>query len=69
MNYKGFRVEPLGTFPMYKVMAVGSGRIPDILGGTYTTAVAAQRGIDAYLASLIKSKRVKYAEKENETTG
>lgn len=67
MTYKGYRIEALGTFPMFRVMAVGSGQIPVALGGMYTTVPTAKQNIDNYLASLIKSKRVKHVEEEVET--
>ena len=67
MTYKGYRIEALGTYPMYKVMAVGTGQIPVALYGTYTTVPQAQQAINGYLASLIKSKKVKHDEKEVET--
>lgn len=67
--YRGYRIEALKTFPMFKVQAVGSGQIPVALDGVYTSFPMAQRGIDLYLASLVKSKRVKDAEKEDTSTG
>lgn len=68
--YKGYRIEALGTFPMYKVQAQGSGPIPGYLFGTYTSFQQATRAVDRYLASLVKSKRVKQDDsQESAATG
>lgn len=57
MTHKGYRIESLGTFPMYKIMAQGSGTIPAALTGTYTNRNEAINAIERHLGSLIKGKR------------
>ena len=56
MNYKNYRIEPLGTFPMYKIMGPGSGPVPTSLIGTFTSTMNAQVAVDMYLDSLKKGK-------------
>lgn len=57
MDYKGYNLQPLGTFPMIEIKAKGQGRVPEALEGLYTTFVEAKRGVDMYLESLKKGKR------------
>ena len=57
MEYKGYKIEPLGTFAMGEIKAKGQGFIPSDLNGFYMTYEAAKRQIDAYLGSLLKGKR------------
>lgn len=66
--YRGYRIEALGTFPMFKVQAVGSGQIPVALYGSYTTVTMAERAVDQFLASLVKSRKVKDAPQEDTST-
>lgn len=57
MDYKGYRVEGLGTYPMVQIRAKGQGTVPNILNGVYTTNTEAFKAIDMYLNSLLKGKR------------
>lgn len=57
VEYKGYNIERLGTYPMVKIKAKGQGSIPDALGGVYTTHTAAERAIDVYLGSLMKGRK------------
>ena len=57
MEYKGYLIESLGTFPMLRIRAKGKGRVPDKLTGVYTTTTEAMRSVDFYLTSLMKGKR------------
>lgn len=56
MEYKGYILQGLGSFPMVEVKSKGSGKVPVALTGLYTTLSAAQAGVDMYLNSLIKGK-------------
>lgn len=53
-EYKGYRVESLGTYSLVKIKARGQGSIPDKLGGSYTSYTEAFKAIDIYLSSLMK---------------
>ena len=57
MTYRGYRIEQLGTFPMVKIMAPGSGPTPADLDGTFTTAKMAEKQIDLSLAKMMGKKR------------
>ena len=57
MDYKGYRIEGLGTFPMVSIKAKGQGQIPAVLQGFYTTTTEAFKAVDMYLESLKKGKR------------
>jgi len=54
MEYKGYRVTPLGTYSLLKIQAKGSGTIPDALNGSFTSSKEATLAIDKYLSSLTK---------------
>lgn len=54
MEYKGYRIESMGTFPMYTVHAKGQGTIPNALKGMYTNMREVELAIDGYLNSLKK---------------
>jgi len=54
MEYKGYRVEAMGTYPMYTVRAKGQGTIPVALRGMYTNMREVELAIDGYLNSLKK---------------
>lgn len=56
MEYKGYMLEGLGSFPMVEIKSKGSGKVPVALTGLYTTLSAAQTGVDMYLNSLVKGK-------------
>jgi hypothetical protein len=58
--YQGYRIKPQGTYPFKVITAKGSGGVPVSLQGQYTTVPMAERAIDLYLDSLIKSKKVKH---------
>lgn len=53
-EYKGYRVEGVGTYSMMRIRAKGQGTVPDILGGYYTSQTEAYKAIDFYLNSLLK---------------
>lgn len=56
-EYKGFNiVNPPNVGIMYKVTSVGSGSVPAILRGFYTSPVEAQRDVDKYLNSVEEEK-------------
>jgi hypothetical protein len=56
-EYKGYRVEALGTFPMVKIQAKGRGTIPGKLGGVFTTTTEAFKAIDIYLNGMTKGRK------------
>lgn len=57
MEYRGYLLKPLGTFPMLAVHSKGSGSIPNDLKGTFTTHKDAEIAVDRYLNSLKKGSR------------
>ncbi len=57
MEYKGYRIESMGSFPMLEIKAKGQGRVPDSLSGSYTTQTEAIKAVDLSLAGLMKGKR------------
>lgn len=57
MDYKGYSIMALGTFPMVEIKAKGQGRVPDELLGLFTTNSFARHAVDMYLESLKKGKR------------
>lgn len=54
-TYRGYRVVPLGTFAMLKIMPPGSGSIPAELQGYFTNWREAKIAIDRSFDSM-KSK-------------
>lgn len=66
-NYKNYRIVPLGTFPMVKIMPPGSGDIPKALEGFFTTVTEARQAIDRSLDNL-KTKRSKKNDTEESTS-
>ena len=68
MTYKGYRIEPLGTFSLVRIMAMGSGPIPSSLGGEYTSRTMAVQAIDRSLQSLLTRKRSKTNDKKEGTS-
>ena len=56
MEYKGYMLVALGSFPMVEIKSKGSGKVPVALTGLYTTMSSAQAGVDMYLNSLVKGK-------------
>ena len=67
MTYKGYRIEPVGTFAAYSIKAPGSGQVPTVLTGMFTTTREAMIAIDRSLFSLIK-KGKRNAKKESSPT-
>lgn len=63
LEYKGYLIQPLGTWPGFRIRAKGSGTIPDFLKGEYTRVEFAKKQIDASLSAL-KGKRRKTNAKE-----
>ncbi len=57
MEYKGYLIKPLGTFPMYFISYKGSGALPARLKGNYTDHREAKLAIDGYLEGLKKGTR------------
>lgn len=57
MEFKGYNIMHLGTFPMVEIKAKGQGKVPKPLTGMFTTQVEAQRAITGYLEGLKKGKR------------
>lgn len=56
-EYNGFSINnPPNVGSMYKIASVGSGALPKMLQGMYTTPVAAKRAIDNYLGTLETEK-------------
>lgn len=68
MEYKGYNLEQLGTFPMVKVKAKGQGRVPKALNGLFTTKSEATKAVDMYLNSLLTKGR-KNAKADSTSTG
>jgi hypothetical protein len=56
MEYKGYNIKQLGTFPMVEIRMIGQGPSPDALKGLYTTKTAAMKAIDSLL--FLKEKGV-----------
>ena len=65
--YKGYRIQALGTFPMFKIAPPGSGTVPKNLIGTYTTVEEAKRAIDLSLSKLVKKRKITDDQKESTT--
>lgn len=57
MEYKGYNIESMGTYPMYVVKPKGRGTIPDALKGMYTSMREVELSIDGYLNSLKKGSK------------
>lgn len=57
IEYKGYNIFRMGTYPMVVIKAKGQGSIPDALAGSFTTITAAQRAIDVFYGSMMKGKR------------
>lgn len=57
MEYKGYNIQALGTFPMLVVKAKGSGPVPNKLKGMFTTHREVTGAIDGYLESLKKGPK------------
>ena len=57
MEYQGYMVKALGSFPMVEVKMKGQGPVPKALRGYFTTQEEAKRHIDAYLNSLKKGRK------------
>lgn len=64
MVYRGYRIESLGTYPMVKVRAGGSGTVPNALSGLFTTTTQAQQAIDSSLNSLVRKRSPKNGQKK-----
>lgn len=57
MEYKGYNIFALGTFPMFEIRAKGQGMVPAMLNGYFSTQVDAKRQIDLFLNSLLKGNK------------
>lgn len=69
MDYKGYNVQALGTYPMYEIKAKGQGFVPETLLGVYLTRVDAFKQIDMYLASLLGKGKRKNESATNSSSG
>ncbi len=67
MDYKGYNISALKTFPMFEIKARGQGFVPGALDGYFLTKVDAIRQIDVYLGSLLKGKRKNEQTKDGST--
>lgn len=57
MEYKGYRITRLPTWPGFVIQAKGKGTIPNVLQGEYTTEKDAMKQIDISYSMLMKGKR------------
>lgn len=55
MEHKGYKIEHVGTFSLYKIKNKGQGPAPKALGGYFQTVTLAQQAIDGYLSTKGKS--------------
>ena len=55
-DYRGYLIVGDGTYGQVFIRAKGSGKIPAVMTGTYTSPAIAQQFIDRYLNSL-KTKK------------
>ena len=69
MEYRGYRIEPIGTYPLFRVIQKGSGVVPKSLGGTFTSLGSARKQVDMQLQSLCKGRKVKDGEAGSKATG
>lgn len=49
IEYSGYNIEHLGTFPMYTIKNKGQGPAPNALRGYFQTVSEASKAIDGYL--------------------
>ena len=49
-EYKGYKIEPDGTFGMKNIRSIGKGALPQCLKGAFSNTGVAKRCIDVYLA-------------------
>lgn len=49
MEYKGYKIEADGSFGYKSIKPIGRGSVPVKLRGLYTSAIFAQKDIDAHL--------------------
>lgn len=69
ITYKGYRIEALGTYPMFRIRSGAQGGIPNALDGIFSTAKLARAHIDGYLNSLTgRKKRTQEDGKEEGTS-
>lgn len=54
--YKNYRIVPLGTYAMFKILPPGSGKIPASLEGLFTKKELAIQAVDMYLEGLLKKR-------------
>lgn len=57
LDYNGYNIESVGTFPMVEIKMKGQGRVPKALDGMFTTTTEAKKAVDMYLKSLLKKGR------------
>ena len=63
-EYNGYGIEPDGAFGMKKIKSIGSGALPEVLKGSFTSTSIAMRAVDQYLST----KEVKTNGKEAGTS-
>lgn len=56
-TYKGYRIEALGTYPMFRIRSGAQGGIPNALDGLFSNPRVARQHIDNYLGSLLGRKK------------
>jgi hypothetical protein len=59
MEYNGYFIENDNTFGMKKIKTRGSGALPNVLKGAFTTHQVAMKAIDSYLADRERVKNGK----------
>ena len=67
MDYRGYRVEALGTYSLINIKSKGSGPVPAPLQGLYTSYLEAHKAVDMYLESLKKGKKANGQTKDSGT--
>lgn len=69
IKHKGYRIVPLDTFPMVRIMAPTSGDVPQILKGLFTNVEFAKKQIDVSLAVKTRRRGKAHAEEVSTPTG
>lgn len=62
MEYKGYKIEADGCYGYKSIKPIGRGSVPVKLRGLYTSAIIAQKDIDAHLERSDKSGKAKTSE-------
>lgn len=48
MDYKNFKIESQPNLTMYKIVRIGKGPLPLVMGGLFTSVGQAKKAIDSY---------------------